>query len=332
MSGPVVVVRDLSVELGGARLLDGLSLDVDAGQLHGLVGESGSGKTTAANALLRLLPAGAKASGTAVVAGVELLGLDDAALARARGRTVAMMLQEPLAALNPVLTVGAQLTETLLVHGTAPRGEVRARAAALLEEVGLPDPQARLDAFPHQLSGGMRQRVLLAAALACEPAFLVADEPTTALDASLKGVVLALLQRLAQTRKLAVLLISHDLAAVREVCRDVSVLYAGRLVEQGPVADVFARPRHPYTHALLGARPDATRRGGALEAIGGVVPAPGDAIPGCRFHPRCPRAEAPCRVEAPALSAPPHRFACHFPHAVPLAPIGGEGQGEGRSR
>lgn len=309
----VVDVRGLTVALDGALLLDGLSFSIDAGALHGLVGESGSGKTTAANAMLRLLPAGAKASGAASVGGVELLGLDDAALGRARGRTIAMMLQEPLAALNPVLTVGAHLVETLEVHHAVPKPQLRARAVALLEEVGLPDPASRLDAYPHQLSGGMRQRVLLAAAIACEPAFLVADEPTTALDASLKGVVLALLQRLAERRKLAVLLISHDLSAVRDVCRDVSVLYAGRLVEQGPVADVLTRPRHPYTHALLAARPDASRRGGALEAIGGVVPAPGDDVPGCRFHPRCAHAQARCRSEAPALTDGPHRFACHFP-------------------
>jgi len=313
-SGPAVDVRDLCVELGGARLLDGLSFSIAAGQLHGLVGESGSGKTTAANALLRLLPRGARVTGAATVAGTELLRLDDAALARARGRTLAMVPQEPLAALNPVLTVGSQLSETLLVHGAATKADAREKAAALLEEVGMPDPRARLAAFPHQLSGGMRQRVLLAAALACQPAFLVADEPTTALDASLKGVVLALLRRLAHARRIAVLLISHDLPAVREVCSDVTVLYAGRLVEQGPVAEVFAHPRHPYTHALLGARPDPARRGGTLEAIAGVVPAPGDEVPGCRFHPRCPRAEARCRIDRPALSTGAHRFACHVPH------------------
>lgn len=313
MSEPVVDVRGLSVALGGAVLLDGLSFSIEQGQLHGLVGESGSGKTTAANAMLRLLPVGAKASGVAKVRGVDLLALGDVALGQARGRTVAMMLQEPLAALNPVLTVGAHLFETLDVHHAVSKAQRRERALALLEEVGLPDPAARLDAYPHQLSGGMRQRVLLACAIACEPAFLVADEPTTALDASLKGVVLALLQRLAERRRLAVLLISHDLSAVREVCRDVSVLYAGRLVEQGAVADVFTRPRHPYTRALLDARPDASRRGGALEAIAGVVPAPGDVVPGCRFHPRCAHAKERCSAETPALPEGAHRFACHFP-------------------
>ncbi|MEW5743678.1 MAG: ABC transporter ATP-binding protein [Myxococcota bacterium] len=306
-----VEVRGLSVELDGAKLLDGLSLSIDEGRLHGLVGESGSGKTTAANAMLRLLPAGAKTRGSAVVGGVDLIALSDAALQRARGRTVAMMLQEPLAALNPVLTVGAHLEETLEVHHRLPKAELRRRAVALLEEVGLPDAQARLKAYPHQLSGGQRQRVLLAAALACEPALLIADEPTTALDASMKGVVLALIRSTAERRKLAVLLITHDLSAVRDVCRDVSVLYAGRLVEQGPVEQVFTRPRHPYTHALLAARPDPMRRG-ALEAIAGVVPGPGEDVPGCRFHPRCPRAEARCRTEAPVFAV---GTACHFPLA-----------------
>jgi oligopeptide/dipeptide ABC transporter ATP-binding protein len=311
----VVDVRGLTVELDGALLLEGLSFSIDRGALHGLVGESGSGKTTAAYALLRLLPAGARVGGTATVDGVELLGLDDAALGRVRGRIIAMMLQEPLAALNPVLTVGAHLFETLAVHHAVPKSELRERAIALLEEVGLPDPAARLGAYPHQLSGGMRQRVLLAAAIACEPAFLIADEPTTALDASSKGVVLALLARLAERRQLAVLLISHDLSAVREVCRDVSVLYAGRLVEQGPVAEVLTHPRHPYTRALLAARPDASRRGRTLEAIGGVVPAPTDAVQGCRFHPRCAFAQERCRREAPVLSPGAHRIACHFPLA-----------------
>ncbi|MCC6335060.1 MAG: ABC transporter ATP-binding protein [Myxococcales bacterium] len=311
-----VEVRGLGVELDGAKLLDGLSLSIEAGALHALVGESGSGKTTAANALLRLLPEGAKVRGSALVGTVDLIALGAAALERARGRTVAMMLQEPLAALNPVLTVGAHLTETLEVHRAVTKGELRSRAVALLEEVGLPEPASRFHAYPHQLSGGQRQRVLLAAALACEPALLIADEPTTALDASMKGVVLALIRGLAERRKLAVLLISHDLWAVREVCRDVSVLYAGRLVEQGPVAQVFARPRHPYTHALLAARPAPEHRGGALEAIGGVVPGPNDVVPGCRFHPRCPRAEARCRIEVPALV---DGCACHFP-------LGGEGR------
>jgi oligopeptide/dipeptide ABC transporter ATP-binding protein len=304
-----VEVRGLSVDLSGAKLLDGLSLAIDAGQLHGLVGESGSGKTTAANAMLRLLPAGARLGGSAMVGGLDLIALDDAALERARGRTVAMMPQEPLAALNPVLTVGAHLDETLKVHHALPRRARRRRALALLEEVGLSDPASRMEAYPHQLSGGQRQRVLLAAALACEPTFLIADEPTTALDASMKGVVLALLRRLAETRRLAVLLISHDLTAVREVCRDVSVLYAGRLVEQGPVEQVFATPRHPYTYALLAARPNP-RRERALAAIAGVVPGPKDAVPGCRFHPRCPRAAARCRSEVPAFTA---GVACHVP-------------------
>jgi oligopeptide/dipeptide ABC transporter ATP-binding protein len=322
MSAALVEVRGLAVALGGVKLLDGLSLSIEAGALHGLVGESGSGKTTAANALLRLLPEAAQVSGAAWVGGVDLLALDAAGMQRARGGRVAMMLQEPLAALNPVFTVGAHLEETLAVHRVVPQAERRARALTLLEEVGLPDPATWLSAYPHQLSGGMRQRVLLAAALACAPTLLVADEPTTALDASVRGVVLALFERLAQVRRLAVLLISHDLTAVRAVCRDVSILYAGRLVEQGPVVEVFDRPRHPYTRALLAARPDASRRGLGLEAIGGVVPGPSDVVAGCRFHPRCPQAQGRCALEAPALEGTLHRQACHFPVDGPLA-LGG---------
>lgn len=309
----LVEVEALSVALGGAVVVESLSLRVDAGQLHGLVGESGSGKTSAANAMLGLTPPGARVQGVVRIRGVDLLASGEAGLARARGRSITLVPQEPLAALDPVATVGAHLDETLATHTRLTKEARRARSLELLGEVGLPEPAALMKSFPHQLSGGQRQRVLLAAALACEPAFLIADEPTTALDASLKGVVLALLRRLAAEREMAVLLISHDLGAVRAACGEVTVLYAGRVMEQGPVDDVFARPRHPYTRALLDARPEAAGRGRPLEAIDGVVPAPKDVVPGCRFHPRCRFAKDRCRIDAPRLGDGPHRWACHYP-------------------
>ena len=297
----------LRVELSGAALVDDFSLQLAPGQVHAVVGESGSGKTLSALAVLDLLPEGATVSGSARKGGVELLTLQGPA----RRRGLSMVLQEPLSALNPVRSAGAQLLETLAVHG----GGGEARALALLEEVGLGKDPALLRRFPHQLSGGQRQRVAIACALAASPEVLIADEPTTALDASMRGVILSLLRALARERGLAVWLITHDLHAVRGASDALTVMYAGRVVEQGPTTQVLDRPRHPYTAALLASNPAAHAPGAPLPMLAGAVPLAREQIAGCRFHPRCPRVIDRCRVERPALF---DQVACHLAH--PEAP------------
>jgi oligopeptide/dipeptide ABC transporter ATP-binding protein len=284
-------VSGLRVDLGGFALVDDFSFTLDAGAVHAVVGESGSGKTLSALALLGLLPDGAVVSGHRT--------LDAQAIVGRKG--LAMVLQEPLSALDPVLSIGAQLFETLEVH--APGAGIRDRALGLLREVGIEDAAARLASFPHQLSGGQRQRVAIALALAASPRVLIADEPTTALDASMRGVILSLLRRLARERSVGVWLITHDLLSVREVCDQVTVMYAGRVVEQGPTAVVHSKPRHPYTAALLASNPAATKIGSRLPSIEGSVPMAREAIAGCRFHPRCPSVLPQCSSQRPALEA-----------------------------
>ncbi len=291
----------LAVSLGGQALVRSFSAEFHAGRVRAVVGESGSGKTVSALAVMDLLPDGARIGGVATL-GDEPLFVRPASRRRAG---LAMVLQEPLSALNPVLSVGAQLFETLAVHGAS-----RGRAQELLEEVGLPEPSSWLGRYPHQLSGGQRQRVAIALALAASPRVLIADEPTTALDASVRGVILELFRRLAATRGLAVWLISHDLHAVKAVSDELSVLYAGELVEEGATAAVLQAPRHPYTAALLAAHPAATAPGTALPTLPGAVPLAAEVIAGCRFHPRCPGAQARCRAEAPPLAS---GAACWFP-------------------
>ncbi|MDP1829736.1 MAG: ABC transporter ATP-binding protein [Archangium sp.] len=291
--------------LEGHALVDDFSIQLEAGRVHAVVGESGSGKTLSALAVLGLLPEGAAVRGSAMRGGVELLTAP-AALRRAG---FAMVLQEPLSALNPVLSVGAHLVETLSVHGA--RGDLRAAALALLAEVGIPSGEERLKMFPHQLSGGQRQRVSIACALAASPQVLIADEPTTALDASMRGVILTLLRRLAADRALAVWLITHDLHAVRGASDEVTVMYAGRVVEHGPTAGVLESPRHPYTVALLASNPAGAKVGVPLPTLAGAVPLAREVIAGCRFHPRCARVVARCRVERPEWV---EDVACYLAH------------------
>lgn len=278
-------VAGRSVVLHGVTLVDSFELKIEPGEVHAVVGESGSGKTIAALSVLGLAPTGAVISGT--------IALD--------GRA-AMVLQEPLSALNPVLTIGDQVEETLKVHG------VKDSAVRLLEEVGIPDAAA-LRAYPHQLSGGQRQRVSIACALAARPSLLIADEPTTALDATMKHVILKLLRTLARERKLAVWLITHDLLSVREACDRVTVMYAGRVVESGVASEVLSAPRHPYTAALLASAPAATEPGRALPVIEGSLPRPEELVSGCRFHPRCSKKIDRCVAEVPASIA---GVACHL--------------------
>ncbi len=282
-------VTGLRVELGPLSLVDDFSFSLGAGRVHAVVGESGSGKSLSALALLELLPEGATSTGVVTLDGQPH-----------RGRAgLAMVLQEPLSALNPVISIGEQLRETLVARGET--GDLRGRCVALLKEVGLDDAEARLGSFSHQLSGGQRQRVAIACALAAAPRVLIADEPTTALDASMRGVILALLRRLAKEREMGVWLITHDLHSVREASDELTVMYAGRVVERGPTAKVLGHPRHPYTVALLASSPRATTPGTRLPSIPGAVPLAREVISGCRFHPRCPRAVDRCRVERPLL-------------------------------
>jgi peptide/nickel transport system ATP-binding protein len=295
-------VRQRSVAIDGVPLVNDFSLIVEPGQVHGVVGESGSGKSLSALSVMDLLPPGATIDGTVFLDGTRVT----------HRQGMAMVLQEPLGALNPVLTIESQLVETMRVHGA--KGELHEAALRLLEDVGLPEPEQRLRQYPHQLSGGQRQRVAIACALAARPRVLIADEPTTALDASLKLVILSLLRTLARERQLAVWLITHDLRSAREACDAISVMYAGRVVETGPASTLLSTPRHPYTRALLASTPESTPPGTRLPTIGGQLPKPGERVEGCRFHPRCPARFERCVRERPVL----HRgVACHLVEGAP---------------
>ncbi len=311
MSAPLLDVEGLRVEFAGepgaVAAVDGVSFTIDEGQALGLVGESGCGKSATALALLRLLPAGGRiAGGRLRFRGVDLLELSNEEMRRRRGREIAMVFQEPAAALDPLFTIADQVGEALEVHEGASRREARKAAIALLERVGIPEAARRADSYPHELSGGMRQRVCIAMALACRPALLLADEPTTALDVTVQAQILELLAELRRELGMALLLISHDLALVGASCDDLAVMYAGRIVERGPAARLLERPAHPYTRGLLASRPRLDRAlaaGERLAAIPGTVPDPRAWPPGCRFHPRCPIARESCRSEVPALAA-----------------------------
>jgi oligopeptide/dipeptide ABC transporter ATP-binding protein len=309
VSAPLLEVRDLRVAFearsGLVPAVDGVSFAIEPGKALGLVGESGSGKTMTGLALLRLLPPGGRITGGAMsFRGVDLLALPEEQMRRRRGAEIAMVFQEPAAALDPLFTVADQVGESLEVHRGASRREARRAAIGLLERVGIPEASRRARSYPHELSGGMRQRVCIAMALACKPALLIADEPTTALDVTVQAQILALLDELRRELGMALLLISHDLAVVGSHCDDVAVMYAGRLVEVGPSASVLVRPAHPYTRGLIASRPRLDRPlppGGRLAAIGGGVPDPREWPPGCRFHPRCSLAREECRAAIPPL-------------------------------
>jgi oligopeptide/dipeptide ABC transporter ATP-binding protein len=299
---PLLEARGLCVQLrtpgGWVAAVDGLDLVVAAGETLGLVGESGCGKTLAALALMGLLPPAARlAGGSLRFAGEEIGALPESGRRRLRGSRMAMVFQEPTTCLNPVLNVQTQLTEGIRLHLGLGRAAARERALALLTEVGVPDPARRLRSFPHELSGGLRQRVMIAMALACDPDLLIADEPTTALDMTIQAQVLAKIAALQERRGLAVLLITHDLGIVAQMARRVCVMYAGQVVEEAPVEALFAAPRHPYTRGLLASLPRWDRPPALLAGIPGSVPAPGQAPAGCRFRDRCSLAEARCAQE-----------------------------------
>ncbi len=299
----LLAVEDLSVGLSGpageARLLRGISFALDRGGTLALVGESGSGKTMTARALLGLLPPGARARGRVLWEGTDLLALPEDERRAWRGRRMTMVSQEPSASLNPVLTAGEQVAELLRHHHGLGRRAAAERAVALLEEVRLPDARARAADHPHRLSGGMRQRVEIAAALACAPDLLIADEPTTALDVTVQAQILALLAELVRGRRMALLYITHDLALVPGVAGRIAVLYAGCLVESGPAAAVLAAPAHPYTRELVRTLPESWPPGSRLPELEGSPPDPLAPPPGCPFAPRCPRVRPECAAAMP---------------------------------
>jgi oligopeptide/dipeptide ABC transporter ATP-binding protein len=312
-SDPVPGLGTLAVERlsvgfgpGDARVVRDVSLRIAAGETLALVGESGCGKSVTSLAVMGLLPAAARVSGRILLGAADgaadLLALEPAARRRLCGRRIGMIFQEPMTSLNPMHPVGRQIAEPLVTHGLATRREAAARAVEMLREMGIPDPARRAAALPHELSGGMRQRVMIAMALACGPDLLIADEPTTALDVTVQAQIMDLLRRLRDARGMAMLFISHDLAVVSEIADRIAIMYAGEVVETGPVAQVLAAPRHPYTAALLASRPDARHRGGRLPAIPGAVPEPARHPSGCAFHPRCARAlPGLCDARAPVL-------------------------------
>ena len=317
------LVTSFRTPRGRLRAVDGVSLSVARGQTVCVAGESGCGKSVTALSVMGLLPDAAQVEGGCVrFGGVDVLALSPAERRGLRGRSMAMIFQEPMTALNPVLTIGHQIAEVFAIHGTAGRREAREKVLALLRQVKIPDPERRYDAYPHQLSGGMKQRVMIAMALANRPELLIADEPTTALDVTIQAQVLHLLRELQRELGTGIVFVTHDLAVVAEIADRVVVMYGGRVVEQGGVADVLERPAHPYTLGLLAARPrpGQTRHDGhRLAVIPGSVPSPFEAIAGCRYQARCPRAQARCRADVPALAPVArgaddgHAAACHFP-------------------
>ena len=314
---PVLDVEDLHVSAGPVPIVQGVSFSLAAGERVGLIGESGSGKSLTALAVMGLLADELHASGTARFDGRDLLVMDDRELAPLRGDRLAMVFQEPMSALNPLMRAGRQVAETLELHRGLSRQDAAARAVELLARVELPDPASAARAYPHQLSGGQRQRVMLAMALACDPAVLICDEPTTALDVTVQARMLALIDRLVAEERSALLFITHDLAVVSGLCERVLVMYGGRIVEQGPTGQVFAAPAHPYTSGLLDASTgttDSWRRtpGGRLPTIAGTVPAAGLFPSGCVFRNRCPRATEVCE-QVPALEGDERRVACWHP-------------------
>ena len=304
---------------GVNRAVDGVSFAVNERETLAIVGESGCGKSVTASSILRLIPEPpGKIAGAIRFEGRDLLKLSEREMRRIRGKDISMIFQEPMTSLNPVLSVGRQLRETLSVHEGLERHAADARAEEMLALVGIPEPRRRLSEYPHQLSGGMRQRVMIAIALACSPKLLIADEPTTALDVTIQAQILELMRNLKHRVGAAIVLITHDLGVVAEVAERVMVMYAGRKVEEAPVADLFRSPRHPYTQGLLGAVPKlgSSLSGAAtrLAEIPGLVPSLKGRMQGCVFANRCPQATDLCRRLAPALApkAPGHVVACHY--------------------
>ena len=319
-NGELLMIRDLDVsfelERGVVRALRGIDLTLKSGEIHGLVGESGSGKTVASTCIMGLLPIPPAQinHGQILYKGSDLLKLSEAERRRTRGREIAMVFQEPAKYLNPALRVGEQITEMLCLHLDMERGQATERAQEILELVGLPNTRRVLSGYPHELSGGMKQRMMIAMAICCDPSILIADEPTTALDVTLQLQILKLILQLRDRFSMGVLFISHDLAVVHEISDRVSVIYAGKIVESATRDRLFNEPLHPYTQLLLLSIPDAEKRGRRLKTIPGRVPDAEHIPGGCAFHPRCPLAERFCSQEIPTMveHSEGHTAACHM--------------------
>jgi len=320
VSAPIIQVTDLALEFqshrGTVHALNGISLEVREGEIVGLVGESGCGKSVTALAIMRLVPRPGLIEPDSRIRfdGRDLLSLPVPEMRALRGGKIGMIFQEPMTSLNPVATVGRQVEEAILLHARVSAAEARRRAIEMFGMVGIPDPEMRIDAYPHQLSGGLKQRVMIAMAMVMRPRLLICDEPTTALDATIRAQILELIRNLAATTGTAVLIITHDFGVVNVVADRVAVMYAGQIVEEGTREELLARPRHPYTQGLLRSIPRPEARGSRLEEIKGVVPRPGQWPAACRFHPRCPHAFDRCRRETPGRTrvSPTQGAWCHL--------------------
>jgi len=316
----LIRVHDLKTHFfldeGVAKAVDGVSFEIAQGKTLGLVGESGCGKSVTALSILRLVqsPPGRIVGGTIEFEGENLLEVSEREMRRIRGNDIAMIFQEPMTSLNPVFTVGTQIMEALVLHQHLSHHAARERALAMLREVGIPSPEVRIDEYPHQMSGGMKQRVMIAMALACSPALLIADEPTTALDVTIQAQILRLLDDLQERLGMAILFITHDLGVIAENADEVAVMYASKIVEKTGTAELFARPLHPYTVGLFRSIPRLGHETETLEVIPGNVPNPLEFPTGCKFHPRCAMAQEVCRTDEPELREirPGHTSACHF--------------------
>jgi peptide/nickel transport system ATP-binding protein len=319
----LLTVRNLSIAVGRRLIVEDVDLDLREGEVLGLVGESGSGKTVTCRALARLLPRGQLhiASGSVRFNGRDLTRLSEEEMRKVRGVEIGMIFQNPSSHLDPVMRIGDQIAESVHYHEGVPMADGRARAVELLRQVGIPDPARRLDAYPHEFSGGMRQRAMIAIALACRPKLLIADEPTTALDVTVQAQVLRLLLDLRDRLGLAILLVTHNLGVVAQTCDSLAVMYAGRVMERGAKREILRAPAHPYTEALLKCQPGAAKAAALLPAIPGQPPAATAFPEGCRFHPRCPRAAAQCRERRPELRPleSEHMAACHFAELMKAA-------------
>ena len=315
---PLLEVEDLHVEFptrrGVLKALDGISFSIEAGEVLGVVGESGAGKSLTGASIIGLLePPGRISGGQIRLEGGRIDNLPYEQMRKIRGRKIGAIFQDPLTTLNPLYSIGRQLVETMTTHLPLNPAQARARAIQWLSDVGIPGAEQRIDAYPHEFSGGMRQRVVIALALCAEPKLVVADEPTTALDVSIQAQVIALLKKLCREHGTAIMLVTHDMGVIAETADRVAVMYAGRIVEIGPVAEVTRRPSHPYTAGLMASIPSVHVRHEHLNQIDGAMPRLNAIPPGCAFNPRCGRAEAFCRENKPGLPLSGHAAACHFP-------------------